>query len=208
MWKLTPQDDTFFDMMVDSVEFLPRATQYFVSLVLGDVSVEDAMSGIDKLMVDNKELTDKIIERVGNSYITPIDREDIFDLAKEIHGLGRIIHATVERYKLYRLGEANQNVRAMAVRLHTTVEQLPGLIGCLSSIRSKIEEITTSCNWIAEREMEADYYYRHGLAELFDSTADAIEIIKWREIFQHMEKAFDHCEKLADNIKGAVIKYV
>lgn len=208
MWKLTPQDDTFFAMMLDSVKFLPQATQCFLSLVQGTVSVDDAMDGIDKLLTESRELTDRIIQRVGNSYITPMDREDIFDLAREIHGLVRIIHATVERYKLYRLGEANQNVRAMAVRLHSTVEQLPGLIGCLASIRSKAEEITTSCNLIAEREMEADYYYRHGLAELFESTADAIEIIKWREIFQHMEKAFDHCEKLADEIKGAVIKYV
>lgn len=208
MWKLTPQDDSFFTMLTNSVQFLPQATQCFLSLVQGKLAVDEAMSSIDQLAVGNKELTDKIIERVGSSYITPMDREDIFDLAKDIHELLRIIHATVERYKLYHLKKASQNVQDMAVRLHSTMEQLPCLIGSLDSIRSKVKEITAACNLIGEQEMEADYYYRHGLAELFESTTDAIEILKWREIFQHMEKAFDHCEKLADNIKEAVIKYV
>lgn len=208
MWKFTPEDNSFFSMMVHSSTFACQATQCFLSLVQNELAINEAMSNINRILMENKQLTNNIIERVGSSYITPIDREDIFDLVKAIQELVSISHATIERYKLYHLKDANPNVQRMAVLLHSTMTLIPDLIESLSGIRSHFKEITVSCNLISEREMEADYYYRHGLAELFETSTDAIEIIKWREILQHIEKSFDHCEKLADNIKEAVIKYV
>lgn len=208
MWKITPHDDKFIVMLQQSSQLLPQATQWLFDVSRGIVSVDEAMEGIDRLKTASRQQTEEIARAVGHSYITPMDREDIYDLAKHLHDFVRIIHATIERFKLYRLSDAHGNILTLAENLHETASQIPVIVNQMKVMRTNAKHITAACDMLAEREMEADYFYRHGLAELFDSETDPILIIKWREIFQHIEKAFDHCESVGDHIKEAVIKYV
>ncbi|HEX3032149.1 MAG TPA: DUF47 family protein [Bacillota bacterium] len=208
MWKLTPHDDKFIVMLQNSSQLLPQATQWLYDVSRGIVSVDEAMTGIDTLKTTSRQQTEEIAAAVWQSYITPMDREDLYDLAKHFHDFVRIIHAAIERFKLYRLGDAHGNLLTLAESLHQTAGQIPVIVHQMKVIRANAKHISAACDLLAEREMEADYFYRHGLAELFDSGSDPILIIKWREIFQHIEKAFDHCESIGAHIKQAVIKYV
>lgn len=208
MWKLRPHDNSFFSMLHDIAILIPRGGAVLQQLVTNQLSIEEAMSSLNNLQDEGNRLTAEVVDKVSKSYVPPMDREDIYSLAKQLNDLLRVIHATVERLQLYHLQEPNQNVVNLINLLTETVGKIPDITINLSDIRNKAELITQWCNVIGDQENEADYYYRHALAELFDTCKGTAEIIKWRDICQHLEKAFDNCERLADSIKGAVMKYV
>lgn len=208
MWKLKPTDNNFFYMLHEIASLIPEAGTITHQFVLSELSVTDAMDKLNALQDESNRLTAEVIDKVGKSYVPPMDRQDIFRLARQLNDLLRVIHATVERIKLYHLDKPNKDIINLINLLLETLKRIPDITANLSDIRSKAEQIMQLCNYISDQENEADYYYRHALAELFDTCHGTAEIIKWRDICQHLEKAFDNCERLADTIKGAVMKYV
>lgn len=208
MWKLRPTDNNFFYMLHEIASLIPQAGTIFHQLVITEINVDEAMKNLNELQDESNRLTAKVVDKVGKSYVPPMDREDIFRLAKQLNDLLRVVHATVERIKLYHLDNPNQNIIDLINLLLETLKILPDITENLSDIRNNADQIMQLCNYIGDQENEADFYYRHALAELFDTCHGTAEIIKWRDICQHLEKAFDNCERLADSIKGAVMKYV
>lgn len=208
MWKLRPHDDNFFSMLHNIAILIPQGGEVLQKLVGNQLTIDEAMETLNQLQDAGNRLTAEVVDKVGKSYVPPMDREDIYSLAKQLNNLLRVVHATVERIKLYRLQDPNQNITNLVNLLTETVGKIPDITINLSDIRNQAEMITQWCNVIGDQENEADYYYRHALAELFDTCQSSSEIIKWRDICQHLEKAFDNCERLADSIKGAVMKYV
>jgi len=92
------------------------------------------------------------------------------------------------------LEEASQEIK-------NAVEKLP-------DVRGKSSEIIDSCEKIRSFEHEGDYLYRAGIALLFENTQNVIDVIKWKEIYEHLETTLDYCENVSNILKGVAIKYV
>jgi len=92
--------------------------------------------------------------------------------------------------------------------LEEASQEIKNAIEKLPDVRSKSNEIIDSCEKIRSFEHEGDYLYRAGIALLFENTQNVIDIIKWKEIYEHLETTLDYCENVSNILKGVAIKYV
>ena len=107
----------------------------------------------------------------------------------------------------YKAGKP-KDVNVLLVYVLQAAEEIKTAVDKLPQIRSKHQEIIESCEAIRSYEQEGDYLYRAGIALLFENTENVVEIIKWKEIYEHLETTLDYCENVSNILKGVAVKYV
>ncbi len=146
------------------------------------------------------------MEQLHRTFVTPFDREDIAQLAHSLDDVTDFIQAAADamfNYKVDRPGQAAKELSDIIVQAATEVERaMPQL-----RRRGTLNQILERCVEINRLENVADEVYRSAMAELFDNTKDIAEIIKWREIYEHMESATDRCEDVANVLEGVALKH-
>jgi hypothetical protein len=144
---------------------------------------------------------------LNRSFITPFDREDIGLLAHSLDDVTDLIQSAADTMVLYKVKTPGKRARELAdiiVQITTEVENvMPGL----RRHNANLEKILNSCVEINRLENVADTIYRTALTELFDDDSDIANIIKWREIYEHMESATDMCEDVANVLESVALKH-
>jgi predicted phosphate transport protein (TIGR00153 family) len=199
------------------MEFYDLFEQETANLVIAAEKLADLFNNYENVAAKAKELknlehsgdviTHQIIARVHRSFITPIDREDITLLAHSLDDVMDFIEAAGRTANLYRIAQPTERARELAgivVKIaHKLNEVMPQL-----RHRDKFKWILEQCVEINTLENEADDVQHAALAELFETCAsDACEVIKWRELYQHLEDATDRGEDVANVLEGVVLKY-
>jgi uncharacterized protein len=206
MWRLAPKDDVFFTLFKESILMVREGAEVFLNLKNDYSHLESHLAKVNDIE-DNAELnTQRIIHKMESTYIMPIAREDIYSLARRIRNIIGIIQATMDRLKLYKLGKPHEDIWQLVGVLKEAIEAIDKTFDCFFNMRQNYDEIVQTCKIVNFHEHQADEYYRLGLARLFEEEKDPIEVIKWKEIYQHLEKALDECKELADHLKEVVIK--
>ena len=167
----------------------------------------DKVKEINDLEHAADKVNDQIIDKLNLTFITPIDREDIYALANGLDDGVDYLQGTLQRIVMYRTGQATTGAVAMTKLLLEATEQTIRAFSLLKDIRKNQAEILDATHKIAQIESEGDRVYRHEIANLFDKEKDPIELIKWKDILEKLEDTLDHCEKLSDMIRGVVMKY-
>ena len=137
-----------------------------------------------------------------------MDREDIYSLATIMDDLVDFIQGALERMIMYKAAEPIHGARELIKILNDCVLIIKESIDCLSSIKTNFKNIMINTDRIHNLETEGDKLYRQEVAKLFEEDINPVEIIKWKEILEHLEDAIDRCEDLSDTLKGVVLKYV
>jgi uncharacterized protein len=148
-------------------------------------------------------VTHEVVRRLNTTFITPIDREDIHDLATRLDDVLDYIEAAAERLVVYRIKEPTSACRAMADVIVKTTEAMDRAIRCLRNMDPAFHGHAVEVNRL---ENSADALLRDSLAALFDEQGDPIEVIKWKEIYETMEIVTDRCEDVANVIEGIILK--
>ena len=199
MFKFKKKDSEFFDLFVDSANYF-----YKGALMM------------DEVMLDYSKATDKVKEimdleheadKLNLTFITPIDREDIYALANGLDDGVDYLQGTLQRIVMYRTGKAMGGAVKLTKLLIEATEEIIRAFSLLKDIRKNQAQILDATHKIAQLESEGDRVYRHEVAYLFDKEKDPIELIKWKDILEKLEDTLDHCEKLSDMIRGVVMKY-
>jgi predicted phosphate transport protein (TIGR00153 family) len=152
-------------------------------------------------------ITHQIIARVHRTFVTPIDREDITLLAHSLDDVMDFIEAAGRTANLYRIAQPRERARELAQIVVKMAYKLNEVVPQLRH-RDKFKWILEQCVEINSLENEADDVHHAALAELFEACAkDACEVIKWRELYQHLEDATDRGEDVANVLEGVVLKY-
>jgi Phosphate transport regulator (distant homolog of PhoU) len=151
-------------------------------------------------------ITHEIIQRLHRTFITPIDREDIALLANSLDDVMDFIEAAGRTAFLYRVTQPTERARELASVVLRVAYKLNEVLPRLRH-RDQFEQILEQCVEINSLENEADDVHHAALAELFLDCKDPCEIIKWREIYQHMEDATDRGEDVANVLEGIVLKH-
>ena len=155
---------------------------------------------------DGDAVTHQIMAELHRSFITPFDREDIALLAHSLDEVTDYIHSSADMMILYKVGQPTARARELAdVIVQATVE----VEKTVSEIHERInrEKLLKGCMEINRLENDGDAIYRAALAELFSDSTDTASLIKWREIYEHMEMAIDRCEDVANVLEGVALKY-
>ena len=201
-----PREEKFFGLFEESAQNMVKAAQGLKKLIDTWKHIEGMVSEITELEHQGDAITHQIMAQLHRTFVTPFDREDISLLAHSLDDVTDFIHAAADAMFLYKVNSPGQKAKDLAdiiVQAATEVEKaMPRL-----RHRAELKEVLPYCVEINRLENMADRVFRSAMAELFDNTTDIAQVIKWREIYEHMETATDRCEDVADVLEGVALKH-
>ena len=208
MFKLPfiPREEKFFDLFEQAARNMVKSAQGLKKLVDTWEHVDGAVSEITELEHEGDSITHQIIAQLHRTFVTPFDREDIALLAHVLDDVTDFIQAAADAMLIYKVGYPTQRAKELAeiiVQATTEVERaMPQL-----RHRSQLKQILERCVEINRLENMADRVFRSAMAELFIDSPDIASVIKWREIYEHMESATDRCEDVSNVLEGVALTY-
>lgn len=207
MFNFKKKDNEFFDLFVESAKYFYKGAIMMDEVMLDYSKAMDKVQAIVELEHEADAVNDKIIDKLNLTFITPIDREDIYQLANGLDDGVDFLQGTLQRIVMYRTGKAMSGAVTMTKLIIECTEEIIQDFSMLKDIRKNQTKILDSAHKISKLESEGDRVYRHEVAYLFDKEKDPIELIKWKDILEDLENTLDHCEKLSDMLRGVVMKY-
>ena len=200
-----PREEGFFALFEENARNMVKAARCLKELVDTWRDVEQKVNEITELEHQGDAITHKIAAQLHRTFVTPFDREDIAQLAHTMDDVTDFIHAASDAMLLYKVDPPGRRVKELAdiiVQGATEIEKaMPQL-----RRRSELKRLLKRCVELNRVENLADQVYRAALAELFSDSTDIAHIIKWREIYAHMESATDRCEDVANILEGVAVK--
>jgi hypothetical protein len=151
---------------------------------------------------EGDRMTHRIMRMLNQTFITPIDREDIYALTTALDNVMDAIEAAASRMVLYKIKRVTPEAKRLCGIIVTSAEQMVKAV----SHMPKLEDVEDYCIEINRLENAADEIYREGTAALFDGEWLPLDVIKWKEIYEILETATDRCEDVANVVESIALK--
>jgi len=196
----------FFTLFEDSARNMVKTAKGLKDLIDNWNNVEARVAEITELDHEGDSITHQIMAQLNRTFVTPFDREDIALLGHTMDDITDFIHAAADAMLIYKIDQPSQRAKELADVIMQGAFEVEKAIGLLRN-RSGLKNIPEHCVELNRLENMADRIYRAALAELFEDTADLARVIKWREIYDHMESATDRCEDVANVLEGVALKH-
>jgi len=200
--RLLPREICFFDYFERHARLTIEACEAFRALTEGQA---DQAARIKEIEHRADDLTHECVDALNRTFITPIDRVDIHQLIKRLDDVVDSVDATTSRMAVYDLVEIRPEAKQLAEVLAKAARAIEVALIGLRSLK-ETEAIKTHLIDIHQLENEGDVILRAALTRLFKEEGNAILVIKWKEIFERLEKATDRCEEVANIIEKIVIE--
>ena len=202
-FRLTPQENSFYDLFATSASHLVVGAKELTSLLGVEHSEREAVaSRMQDIEHAADESTHAIMRKVNSSFITPFDREDIYSLASNLDDCMDLMEAAVDLIVLYRIGELPAGITAQVEVLTRMSELTAEAMPRLRSM-SDLSEYWIEINRL---ENQADQIHRKLLAHLFSGQYDAIEVLKLKQVVDVLEEAADAFEHVANTVETIAVK--
>ncbi len=205
-FSLIPRERKFFVLFEQSAQNAVKITQQLKDMVYIWENVKERVGIITDLEHQGDAITHQIFEQLHRSVITPFDREDIALLAHSLDDVTDFIHAAADAMLLYKVERPTHRAKELAEIAVQAVAEVEKAVSEMHD-RAGRNRLLKRCIEINRLENIGDSVYRSAMAELFDDSADMAGVIKWREIYNHMESVIDRCEDIANTLEGVSIKY-
>ncbi|GKX65963.1 DUF47 domain-containing protein [Inconstantimicrobium mannanitabidum] len=206
MFNLKPKEDKFFIMFLEAAKNVDEAA-LTLRKSLDSLSTKEAeVSKIEELEHKGDKFVGKIVKELNEAFITPIDREDIYMLIKEMDDILDLINSTAHRFVMFNVNESTETAKLLGDMIVECTSNILGIMEELPSLGSKSNHLSERIISINRIENEADALFRQTVGELFRNETNPIEVIKWKEIYQILENTIDKCERIANMVEGVVIK--
>jgi predicted phosphate transport protein (TIGR00153 family) len=201
-FSLVPQDRVFFDLFAEGGQNTLRTAKLLRDLLERWPDEGGLSTDILKAEQEGDRITHDIIRRLNTTFVTPIDREDIYALATQLDDVVDYIEEVADFMGLYSIEAPMDQAQALAEVLVKSCEQLYGLLQHLRGFKA------LDHYWIEIHRLEndGDRIYRDAVASLFADRVDPMVVIRWRDIFLRLERAIDATETSASVVEGIVVK--
>jgi Protein of unknown function DUF47. len=184
-----------------------KAAEILQNLFTNYNDIDEKIGAIEKLEHSCDRTIHDIIEHLNRSFITPIDREDIFLIAKTLDDIIDNIEATAQALKLFMITRIRPQTVEMARLVTQCTRVLAEVVGELKVMKTS-KTLQPKIIEVNNIENQGDETYNRIIQELFAKEQNPVEIIKWKEIIESMESTLDTCESIANMIEGIVSKNV
>jgi predicted phosphate transport protein (TIGR00153 family) len=193
----------FFALMVQAAENIEVAAKAFHEGLKDIRNPETFAASLKEIEQRGDRYTQEIIRLLNATYMTPIEREDIFDIAVTIDDVLDAIEACASRFDLFDIRDIPAPVHSFAVNIvHCTSE----MTHALRKLRKRdFGAIEPHVMRITELEKEGDGIYRAAIKSLFAGNPDPIHVIQYKEIYEILESVSDKCEDVADLLESVVM---
>jgi len=203
-----PKDRVFYGLFEEgTVNLIEMSTVLVNALSEPDVDKRLTMLySLDDLEHKNDDITHRIFIELGQNFITPFDREDIHALATALDDVADYTWGSAKRMINYHMEEVDDVMRNFGNIIHKCTDALHLAVRELRDMKN-LRSITSSCVAINSLENEADELLDKGIATLFTSSINAVELIKKKDLYEELELVTDKCEDAANVIESIIIKY-
>lgn len=209
MFSFKKKNDSseFFDLFVESARYFNKGALLMDDVMIDHSKAEVKVKEIQDLEHAADKINDKIIDKLNLTFITPIDREDIYSLANGLDDGVDYLQGTLQRIVMYHTGEPREGAVQLTKLLIESTDEIIKALEMLKDLKKNQVAIMDHIQKVYRLESEGDRIFRREIAYLFDQVKDPIELIKWKDILEYLEDTTDHCERIADLIRGVVMKY-
>ena len=203
-FRLIPKEESFFDLFEQLAEILRKASGLLVEATEHVELLPERAKQLERLEHDGDQITHELMTRLNRTFITPIDREDIHELATALDDILDLVEATTEQFILYKVASMAPAATKLAQVIQQQITEIHRVMPKLRHMRH--EHIMEHCVEINRLENVGDRLLRDSIAALFNGTPDPLVVIKWRDIYTLLESATDKCEDVANVLEGIVLK--
>jgi len=206
MFRITQKDEIFFDLFVDTTEFACLAAAKLNMLINNYVDVDEKIDEIIKIEHQCDQVFHSIMKQLNKSFVTPIDREDINLIARELDNITDAIEDAAHSFRMFKIKTVKEEAKLLSGLIEKSTLELKTLMVELKNLKTskllfpKIIEI----NCI---EGEGDDIYRNAMTALFANEENTLDVIKWERIYGFLENSLDACEEVANIVEGVIMKH-
>ena len=202
-----PREEKFFTLFQESAANVKATAVKLLDLMENYENVPEKVAEIKRLEEVGDTVIHTIMTSLHKTFVTPLDREDIAALGERLDDIVDSMEEAARLMMEYHIQESTENAKALARILLRCSETLEEAIGLLHLRGAKLNEILPLATVINTFENEADQVVSRAMAELFDDDASPLYVIKWKEVYDLLEGATDHCEVAANMLEGIVLKH-
>jgi predicted phosphate transport protein (TIGR00153 family) len=203
--KFFPKETDFFKMFEKAAQNLKMAGTLLVEMMENFSESDIKAKQIYDAEQEGDMLTHEVIRELNKTFLTPVDREDIHALISRIDDILDLIWAAVDRMILFKITSSTPEAVELSKILLSTIEIIEKSVTTLK--KKKYTYVHEYCIEINRLENTADRVFRTALAKLFNEVTDPIFVIKWKEVYEHLEEALDNCEDVANILESIVLKH-
>ena len=203
--RLMPKEERFFDLFDQAAAKVVEAARTLLDMLENYTDIGYKAGEIRRLEHEGDVIVHEIAKRLNASFVTPIDREDIHALAGGLDDILDYIEATSDRLPLYKIEAPTPEIIELSRVLVTACEEVQAGVTALANFR-ETESILKHCVRINEMENQGDAILRQALSTLFSGELPPLDVVKWKEIYDHLETATDKCEDVANVLETVVVK--
>ena len=202
MVRLIPREEKFYDLFRNQAGLINEAALILVSLFENFKDVEKRVTEIKFVEHKGDQLTHELMMKLNKTFITPIDREDIHELASALDDVLDLIDGASARLVTYKIKEVTPG----AIRLAKVIQHGSEIIVRAVAQLHRPQNILEYCDQLSQLEKDADRIKGECVARLFENNSSPVDIIKWKEIYEVLEATTDKCEDVADALESVVLK--
>jgi len=200
---LPPKDQLFFNLFDESMEISLRAANLLEDICKNGLS-EDKINQAGKLRLESRNITHLLLEKLSNTFVTPLDRDDIQSIAFFLAKITKKIIHTIKNTSVYNLVEFTPDLQEQASQLVYVIQEIK--LGLKHLKKNNLKELTTIIDRIKELETQIEFSARASLGDLFSNEKDMLKILKLQRLYRDLETTGETCYNLSDRILNIVLK--
>jgi predicted phosphate transport protein (TIGR00153 family) len=202
-FNLIPREEKFYNDFQALADELKKGARLLEAMLAPDQPIWSKADEIKEVEHKCDFLTHGIIQRLNRTFVTPLDREDIHELARSLDDVMDSIDATATVIRLYRLTTVRFGARELAQIITASTEEVRLALGALEQHKGLLAHAIE----INRLENEADRTHQQAVSQLFDDERDPLAVRKWKETLDFLENATDRCEDVANVLEGVMVKH-
>jgi len=200
--RLTPQKREFFQLFNQASANARDIARLLVDLLDEWPEDKSKLRDIRELEHEGDRLTHEVINLLNRTFVTPLDRDDMYRLASVIDDICDHVDEAADNIDAYEVRQVPEKARLQAEVIHRAASRLHEAVQRLEGFKDSSRQLVA----LRELEDEGDRLSREAVAELFRSGADPLTIIRWKDIHEQLEEAVDACENAADVLEAILVK--
>jgi len=204
--RIIPKEEKFFDLFYELATKIEEGGELFLDMVEHYEYSEPKIVKLKELEHEADVITHRTYEKMHKTFLTPIDREDIYALVNKMDSILDMIVASAARMSLYKVKIPAKEIIDQSKILNEAIKKVKYIVHAMKNMKNA-KMIIDACVEINTLENEGDIVMRMTMTRLFEQEKDPIELIKWKEIFERIEEAIDVCEDVANIVEGIVLKH-
>ncbi len=206
--KLFGKDYGFFELFNRHAATTVEATEEFISYLKNHPENAKYRERIETLEHDGDNITHMTVDLLHQTFITPLDRDEIIKLISRLDDVLDTIHVATKRTHMFEVKVIPKRLIDMAAVLQNSMGKVKIMVEMVNGFK-EIEKTRELAKQIHQYENEGDQIFNAGITELFkESASDPLNIIKLKEVYEAVEMAIDRCEDVANIIEGLYLEHV